>query len=61
VLTVKSQEQVAEVGAHRVDVYQVKREGDSYIIAGTAFDDVIDELRALGYQPQVKPYPVVHP
>lgn len=56
-LVVASPEQVAEVGAHRVDIYEVRRTESGYTIAGAAFDDAIDELRALGFKIEVSPYP----
>lgn len=52
-IVVSRREQVAEVGAHRVDIYSTAKSERGYVILGGAFDDSIDELRAVGFQVEI--------
>lgn len=56
-IVVSRREQVAEVGAHRVDIYSVAKAERGYLILGGAFDDSIDELRAAGFRVEILPDP----
>jgi hypothetical protein len=59
-LAVSTAAQVAEVGALRVDIDTVQKGKEGNVILGDAFDDVIDELRARGFNVQILPdYPGV--
>ncbi len=52
-IVVSKREQVAEVGAHRVDIYSAAKSEKGYAILGGAFDDSIDELRAAGFKVEI--------
>jgi len=52
-IVVSRREQVAEVGAHRVDIYSAAKSERDYVILGGAFDDSIDELRAAGFRVEI--------
>ncbi|HKW33364.1 MAG TPA: hypothetical protein VJN92_10200 [Candidatus Acidoferrum sp.] len=52
-IVVSSREQVAEVGAHRVDIYSAAKSERGYVILGGAFDDSIDEMRAAGFRVEI--------
>jgi len=52
-IVVSLREQVAEVGAHRVDIYSSAKSERGYVILGGAFDDSIDELRAAGFRVEI--------
>jgi hypothetical protein len=52
-IVVSRREQVAEVGAHRVDIYSAAKSERGYVILGGAFDDSIDELRAAGFRVEI--------
>jgi len=52
-IVVSRREQVAEVGAHRVDIYSAAKSERGYVILGGAFDDSIDELRAAGFREEI--------
>jgi hypothetical protein len=59
-LVVSTAAQIAEVGALRVDIDTVQKTKEGNVIVGDAFDDVIDELRARGFNVQILPdYPGV--
>ena len=52
-IVVPHREQVAEVGAHRVDIDSAAKSERGYVILGGAFDDSIDELRAAGFRVEI--------
>jgi hypothetical protein len=52
-IVVSKWEQVAEVGAHRIDIYSSAKSERGYIIEGGAFDDSIDELRTAGFRVEI--------
>lgn len=56
-LVVSTPAQVDEVGALRVDIYDVQRTPAGYVIHGGAFDDAIDDLRARRFVVQILPDP----
>ncbi len=56
-LVVARESQVDEIGSLRVDIFGVRRLKDGYEIGGGAFDDVIDELRARGFEVEILPDP----
>lgn len=56
-LVVAKESQVDEVGALRVDIFGVRKLKEGYEIGGGAFDDVIDELRARGFEVEILPDP----
>lgn len=56
-IIVPRREQVAEVAALRVDVYDTAKSEKGYAIMGGAFDDSIDELKAAGFKVEILPDP----
>jgi hypothetical protein len=52
-IVVSERTQVAEVGAHRVDIYSASKSERGYVILGGAFDDSIDELRSAGFRVEI--------
>ena len=52
-IVVFRRDQVAEVGALRVDIYETERSDQGYVILGGAFDDSIDELKAAGFKVEI--------
>ena len=52
-IAVARREQIAEVGALRVDIYSTTKSEKEYVIRGAAFDDSIDELKAAGFKVEI--------
>jgi len=56
-LTVTKLSDVSDVVAPRIDIHTVQKSKEGFVVFGGAFDESLDELRAMGFKVEILPDP----